>query len=201
MLGLQVAEIYDQLVFNVIDAATNEYRPNSRAADTDLLASDKPSYIDLVQLSALHSDQGGRTFGDGSYVFVCAPQVYASLQQDPDWKASNQLAAPSKIWRGEMGELANQRVVKSNAPAFAATSQATSGKANKVYSSFSLAMNAYHITDLQSVRMYNQRPGGHTDPLEQSRLLGWKFSFKTLITNQSWIRRVRSAGANSVNNP
>ena len=33
LLGLQAAEIYDQLIFTVLDAATNNYRPNGRVND------------------------------------------------------------------------------------------------------------------------------------------------------------------------
>jgi len=31
--------------------------------------------------------------------------------------------------------------------------------------------------------------------------LGYKFAFKSLITNQSWIQVIKSAGRNSITNP
>lgn len=198
-LGLQAAETYDQLVFNVLDAATNNYRPNARGGDTSLLATDLIGYNDLVELEAILADNGGRPFEGGEYVFVTPPQVYAGLLRDPDWKASNQYGNASKIWRGEVGTLSNFRIVRSNSSAFAATTQSTSGATNKVFSSFALAKEAYHITDLQGMRAYVVAPGGQTDPLQQSRKLGWKFSFKSVITNQTWLRRIRSSGANAVN--
>ena len=201
VLGLHSAELYDQLIFNVVDAATNVYRPNSRAGDTSLLASDRVGYTDLVSLLALHQDQGARPFDGGSYVFVTPPQVNGGLLLDSDFKAANQFGNADKIFRGQVGQLANLSVVVSNAPGFAATSQATSGKANKVYSSFIVGRYAYQVTDLQNIRTYVVAPGGHTDPLQQSRKLGYKFAFKSKITNENWIRRVRSAGLNSVNNP
>ena len=40
VLGLEAAETYDQLIFTVLDAATNNFRPNSKAADTNLVGSD-----------------------------------------------------------------------------------------------------------------------------------------------------------------
>jgi len=200
VLGLQAAEVYDQLVFNVLDAATTVYRPNSRSGDTSLFASDLVSYVDLIELDATLSDNAGRPFEDGSYVFLTSPQPYAGILKDPDFKAAAQFQAPDKIWRGEVGNLGGFRIVKSNSPALNPTSQATSGQANKVYSSFAIARMAYQITDLQNLRVYVVAPGGQTDPLQQSRKLGWKFAFKSLITNQNWIIRVRSAGLNSVNN-
>jgi len=198
-LATWAAETYDQLIFNILNAASNTYFPNSRAGDTSLFASDRVAYVDLVELMATLQDNGGKPFEGGGYVFACPPQVHASLLQDPDWKASHQFM-PDPIYRGEVGSLANFRVVNTNSPAFAATSQSTTGQANKVYSSFAIAKNSYQLTDLQSIEAIPTPPGGQSDPLRQSFKLAIKFSQKSVITNQTWIRRVRSAGLNSVNN-
>lgn len=201
MLGLQAAETYDQLVFNVLDAATNVYRPNSRANDTSLVGSDHLQYIDLIELQALMQDNGARPFDGGQYVLVVAPQISATLLKDPDFKASIQFQKPEGIWRGSIQQLGGFDIVRSNAPGFSPTAQASSGQASKVYSSFAIGRFAYQITDLQNLQMYVVAPGGQTDPLQQSRKMGWKFAFKSIITNQAWVRRVRSAGLNSVTNP
>lgn len=201
VLGLQAAEIYDQLIYTVLDAATNTYRPNSKAADANLTATDVPAYKDLVALDALVNAQGGRPFEGGDYVFLTSPQPYASLLNDADFKASHQFSQPEAIWNGELGRLGGARIVRSNAPAFAALASAVSGVASKVYSSFYIARFAYQISDLQNLRVYVIAPGGQSDPLQQNRKMGWKFAFKALITNQNWIRRVRTAGADSVTNP
>jgi len=200
LLGLQAAETYDQLVFNVLNASTNTYYPNAKVSDITTTASDTIGYVDLVELDALLQDQGARPLESGEYVYVCPPQVYASLLKDPDFKASHQLSSPEKIWRGEVDTLGGFRVVRSNAPGFAATSQVTAGAANKVYSGFAIARFAYQVADLQNLRVYVVAPGGQTDPLQQSRKLGWKFAFKAIITNNNWLWRTRSAGANSINN-
>lgn len=143
-------------------------------------------------------DAGGRPYDNGDYVFLTCPQVYAAILRDPDFKAAAQLRAPEKVWKGEVGELAGFRVVRTNSPAFGATTQATTGFANKVFSSFALARMAYQISDLQNLQVYVVAPGGNGDALQQSRKIGYKFAFKSIITNQNWIRRVRSAGQNSV---
>jgi len=200
ILGLQAAETYDQLIYNVLNAASNTYYPNNRGGDTSLVGSDLVSYVDLIELDATLQTQGARPYEGGDYVFVTSPQPYAGLLRDPDWKASNQFAAPQKIWRGEVGTLGGFRVIRSNSPAFAATSQAGAGQSNLVYSSFALGRFAYQITDLQNLRVYVVAPGGQVDPLMQSRKIGWKFAFKSIITNQNWIRRVRSSGLSSVTN-
>lgn len=198
-LGLHAAETYDILIFNVLSAATSTYFPNGKTSTT-LTASDKLSYADFTAINANLMDQGGRTFDNGDYVVVVPPQVYAALQQDPDWKASHQLAKPENIWRGDVGELAGFRVVKSNAPGFSPVTSSTAGFANKTYFSFWVARNAYQISDLQNLRVYAAAPGGQTDPLQQSRKIGYKFAFKAIITNQNWIIASQSAGQNSINN-
>lgn len=186
------------MCFNVLDAATTVYRPNGRAGDTNLLSTDLIQYTDLVANEANLADQGGRPFESGDYVFVTPPQVYAGLLRDPDFKAAAQFRAPEKIWKGEVGELAGWRIVRSNSPAFGATAQTTSGAADKVYSSFGIARWAYQVSDLQNLRVYVVAPGGQSDALQQSRKIGWKFAFKSIITNQNWLIRFRSAGQNSL---
>ena len=199
-LGLHAAETYDQLIYNVLDGANNNYRPNGKTVDTALVGDDHIAYVDLIELNAILNNAGGRPYDDGDYVFVTSSFPYAAMLKDPDFKAASQLAAPERMWRGQINMLGGFRVVRSNAPGFAATAQTPAGQADKVYSSFALAQYAYHITDLQNLRIYVVPPGGHNDPLQLSRYIGWKFAFKSIITEQSWIRRVRSAGIDSVTN-
>ena len=56
---------------------------------------------------------------------------------------------------------------------------------------------AYQISDLQNLRVYVVAPGGQTDPLQQSRKLGWKFAFKAIITNNNWLTLYLTSGLNS----
>ncbi len=148
ILGLHAAETYDILIYNVLANASNVYRPNGKVSNATTTASDKIGYVDLTALHANLMDQGGRPFDDGDYVLVIAPQVHASMLQDPDF----------------------------------------------------MARNAYQISDLQNLRVYAAAPGGQTDTLQQTRKLGYKFAFKTIITNQNWIWAIVSAGQNSINN-
>jgi len=200
VLGLHAAETYDILIFNVLAAASNVYRPNNRSSNATTTASDKIGYVDFTALHASLMDQGARPFDSGDYVLVIPPQVKASLLQDPDWKASHQFNQTEAIWRGEVGNLSGFRVIESNAPGFAPTPQSTSGAANKLYNSFAIARNAYQISDLQNLRVYAAAPGGQTDTLQQTRKIGYKFAFKSIITNQNWIFSIISAGQNSINN-
>jgi N4-gp56 family major capsid protein len=199
LLGLQASETYDQLIFNNLIVSTNTYFPNGKASEVSLTASDTLGYNDAVQIEANLQDAAARPFDSGEYVFVVAPQVWASILKDPDWKASHQLSSPDAIWKGEVGALSGMRFVRSNAPAFAAIAQTGSGQANPIYAGFAIGRFAYQISDLQNLRAYVVAPGGQSDPLQQSRKIGWKFAFKTIITNNTWIINTFSAGNNSVN--
>jgi hypothetical protein len=111
------------------------------------------------------------------------------------------LSSPDSIWRGQVGSLANFAIVQSNSPSFASTAQAGSGQSSKVYSGFAIAQFAFQVSDWQTLNMYTAAPGGQTDVLQQNYKAGWKFAFKSVITNQNWLRRVRTAGIDSVTNP
>jgi N4-gp56 family major capsid protein len=199
LLSLQAAEIYDQLIFNVLNASTQTYYPNSRAGISSLLPTDLPSYNDLTAIEAALQTLGARGIDQGGdYACIMAPNAYNALLRDPDWKASHQLVNPDKIWRGEVDSLAGFRIVRSNAPGFLPyTGNSVSGTATTVYSSFMVGRFAYQISDLQNLRVYVVAPGGQTDPLQQSRKLGWKFAFKAIITNNNWLYRYCTAGLDS----
>jgi N4-gp56 family major capsid protein len=198
LLALQASETYDQLVFNVLNASTQTFFPNGRTAISQVLPTDLPSYNDLTAIEAVLQTNGARGMDGGDYACIMAPNAYNALLRDPDWKASHQLNSPDKIWRGEVDSLAGIRVVRSNAPGFLPyTANTVSGSSLAVYSSFVIGRYAYQISDLQNLRVYVVAPGGQTDPLQQSRKLGWKFAFKSIITNNTWLTLYLTSGLNS----
>lgn len=199
-LGLNAGETYDTLVFNVLTAATTVYRPNARANNTSLVSSDVIGYKDLTKMESTLVVNGARGFDDGDFVFVCAPDVYAALLNDPDFKSAAQLKAPERIWRGEVQELAGMRIVRSNSPAFAALTQTPAGSTSTYFNSFAIGKFAYQVVDLQNLKVYVTPPGGAFDALHQSYRIGYKFAFNSVITNQNWLISSFSAGASSVNN-
>ena len=51
---------------------------------------------------------------------------------------------------------------------------------------------------IKNLRVYVVAPGGQTDPLQQSRKLGWKFAFKAIITNNNWLYTYYTSGLDSL---
>lgn len=198
-LGLDAADLYDALIYNVLSAGTSTYLPNGRSGITNLVATDTVSYNDLVELDALLRGGGAKPFEIGDYAMVIPPQVKASLVKDTVFLQAAQFKAPEKIWRGEIGQFAGHRVVETNSQVFAPQTQAISGKTTTVYTSFAIALNAYQISDWQNLRVFVTPPGGGSDALYQSWKIGYKFAAKSVITNNSWLYVMFSAGNNSVN--
>jgi N4-gp56 family major capsid protein len=146
LLSLQAAEIYDQLIFNVLNAGTQTFFPNGRTSIGAVLPTDLPSYNDLTAIEAQLQTLGARGLDGGDYALIMGPNAYNALLRDPDWKASHQLSSPDKIWRGEVDALAGFRVVRSNAPAFLPyTGNSSAGTSLAVYSSFMVGRYAYQI--------------------------------------------------------
>jgi N4-gp56 family major capsid protein len=200
VLGLYAAELSDLLILNVLKASTNERLVNGRAAVTDLVAADLPSYTEARIVAASLKNAKAMPFEGGYYVMVIPPNVEASLLGDTDFKAANQFNNTNRIYKGEIGQLAGLRFVMSNSPSLDGTAQATSGKTNKYYSSFAIGKEAYGIVDLQNMQVYNTPPGGQADPLHQRRQLGFKFMFKAAILNSDWLVEFISSGVDSANN-
>ena len=201
VLGIHAAELYDHLIFNVLAAGTSiVYADGGSNINTLTVANSQITYDHLLNIVANLDDAGAPQLGDG-YVFVVPPQVKAQIQDDADFKTANAYLRGEAMWKGEIGHLGGMRIVCSNGPAFTPTAQTVTGKINKVYTSFAIGKSSYAVTDLQSLEVINTPPGGLTDPLKQVRALGYKFSMKAAILNQSWISVFKSAGRNSVNNP
>jgi N4-gp56 family major capsid protein len=83
-----------------------------------------------------------------------------------------------------------------------ASAQATTfSKINPIYSTYILGPDAYAFGDWSAIEVFVTPPGGHTDPLHQSALIGWKGYFgakilgETFTTSAPAVRYARIASA------
>ncbi len=91
-------------------------------------------------------------------------------------------------YKGTITKFAGVTVVRSNnIPTIASTVV--------VHTSYIFGQNAYAVTDLQSVQVYKEGPGGVSDPLNQKMTMGWKLGFKAVILNNSFMARLESSSA------
>lgn len=140
-------------------------------------------WFDLKNLTKFRSasEYKGAAKGEiGRYenvAFFMAPDVGFAL-------SATGLSAGAKVF-ADAGGTANS-IVKS-----------TTGTSADVYAT--LIFGKHFATSVPltagSTRMYRQKPGGITDPIEQIMTMGWKNTSARLRTNERWASRVESAAS------
>ena len=64
-----------------------------------------------------------------------------------------------------------------------------------VYPTFVFGKGSYGITELDAVKWTYLKTADKSDPLNQLRVMGWKFFEGMLIENQQFFMRIESASA------
>lgn len=198
-IGTHMGDTRHQLFYNVADAATNTFRINDRANDNAIAVGDTLSYEELVQVRGELAANGVPKFANGNYRIVVPTHMYNALLTDPNWLALNQFRSPEDIRNGYVGTLANMDVVETDHYQFRLTASTTAGNSSSIYSAFACGKGFAKATALAEAdrKLYMDPPGSGGDTLRQRFELGWKVTFKSVITNQSFGRRVRASGANA----
>lgn len=186
LLGIQAAESIDQLIQTVLVAGTTVQYANGKAARSSLGTSDVLSTTEFQKAVKTLRVNAALPFGS-DYVMVVDPSAEADIMSDTRLTSVTNFNA-EPVYENELGRWFGCRVVRSNnIPTISSTTT--------VHVSYVFGMNAYAVTDLQTLQMYVQQPGGVTDPLEQIRTIGWKVSFKAVILNNSFFLRIESGSA------
>ncbi|KKL20407.1 hypothetical protein LCGC14_2455800, partial [marine sediment metagenome] len=78
---------------------------------------------------------------------------------------------------------------------FVSTASTTTGNADKIYTSIIAGPDALAVTDLMSTQLYVTEPGrGETDHAHQRWTISFKMTFKAVVLDNTFLRRIRSAG-------
>lgn len=183
LLGMQAGESIDRRIYNVLVAGTTVQYANGAANRAALAATDVMTTNEYRKAVKTLRVNGAMPFGR-DFVIVVDPSVEMDILKDTTFTGvANYNSTP--MYEGEVGLWSGARTVRSNnIPTIASTTT--------VHTSFVLGMNAYAITDLQTLQMYVEGPGGVTDPLNQIRTMGWKTSFKAVILNNNFFLRIES---------
>lgn len=186
LLGAQAGESIDTRIINVLLAGTTVQYADGVANRAALGAANVMDTNEFRKAIKTLRTNGALPF-DREYVMVVDPSVEADITADTTFtNVGNYNAQP--MYDGEVGKWFGARVVRSNNIAAIAST-------TTVHTSFVFGRNAYAITDLQTLQMFVQAPGGITDPLEQKRTMGWKTAFKAVILNNSFFLRIESGSA------
>lgn len=197
LLGVQAARTYDQLIGATIAAGTNVVYAGAATSRATLTTANKVSFTEVKKAVAILRKNGATEFADGNFVLVVDPSSELDLMDDTTFQNTvYRQADTSKAnenYTATITKFGGVTVVRSNS---LQTTTAGTGGAVAGHISYVFGQNAYAVSDLQTLQMYRQSPGGVTDPLEQKMTMGWKVAFKTVILNNNFMVRIESGSTN-----
>lgn len=189
LLGNQAAQTYDRVINSTIVAGTNVVYPGAVSARASIAAGNVLTIAEIKKAVALLRNNGAQTFDDGNYVLVVDPSVEMDLMGDTTFANTvYRQTGKNELYKGQITTFMGVTVVRSNnIPTISSTVT--------VHTSYLFGKDAFAVTDLQSIEMYKEGPGGVSDPLHQKMTMGWKVGFKAVILNNNFFARLESASA------
>lgn len=189
LLSDQAAKSYDRVINSVLVAGTSVIYPGAIASRVNITATSYLTFAEIKKAVALLRNNGAKTFDDGNYVLVIDASVEMDLMGDTNFANTvYRQSGKNELYKGAITTFMGVTVVRqNNIPTIASTAT--------VHTSYLFGKDAFAVTDLQSLQMYKEGPGGVSDPLHQKMTLGWKVGFKSVILNNNYMTRLESASA------
>jgi len=189
---LHAAEAIDTEVRNVVAAGTNVYYANARATRPNLLSTDQVDMNDFFDAATVLRNNDAPEI-QGMYSAMCSANVIAQLMKDTTFQAAI-AQQKSYIFTGTIAELYG---IRFNFSSRAATSS-NGGSASQIATieqTIITGDNAYGKTAwmLDDYDIVYTPPGGWGDEYAVRHAMTWKFMFKSVILNQSWLVRLESS--------
>lgn len=198
LVGQNAGETINQKVRDVLVAGTSVSYANSKASRGLLTAADTVDLDDILLTTQSLEASDAPKIGD-NYVAIISPYVKTQLMRDSAFReAVRYLAKESTMFTGELVTVDGVKfVVTSTAP-----SLTNSGSANAIANvdqTIILGKHAYGIARLMpgDFKVIVTPPGGHGDEYEVLTKIAWKAYLKSVILNQTFMRRLESARATS----
>lgn len=124
------------------------------------------------------------TFADGLYRAIIHPYAAYDLMSDVEvggWIDASRYAGSEPLLTGELGRFAGVRFLESAGARYTPDASNTLD----ILSTFVFGPEAYAFGDWGQVQVKVTPPGGHTDPLGQNALIGWKGFFGAVLLGGS----------------
>lgn len=189
---LHAAEAIDTEVRNVVTAGTNVAYANGRASRPALLSTDTVDMVDFFNVSTTLRNADAMEI-QGMYSALCSANVISQLMQDTAFQSAIQFQKPY-VFTGTIAELYGIRFNFSSRAATASNGGSASQIAT-IEQTIVTGDNAYGKTAwmLDDYDIVYTPPGGYGDEYAVRNAMTWKFMFKSVILNQSWLIRLESA--------
>jgi len=202
LVSANLARIIDRVIQDeVLDNATNVFYASTtsgwaRAANrAALTAANKVFAFDLIDATR-RLEANFSPYLNGEYICLMATNVAMYLQTETGvggFIDIQKFSRPDRIEEGTLGKVGNMRIIKSP---FVKSYTSTT----KVYPTLFIGKQAYGASQLQAMQLIVKPLGssGTEDPLNQRMTVGVKVSFAAKILQQASIRKLESAGIDSI---
>lgn len=191
LLGVQAARSYDRMINSVVVAGTSVVYAGGQSARANLTTAHVLSFTEIKKALGILRNNGAEEFADANFVLVVDPSVELDLMGDSTFQSTvirNGQGTSGENYKGAVTKFGGVTVVRSNnIPTISSTAT--------VHTSYVFGKNAFAVSDLQSLEMYKEGPGGQSDPLHQTMKMGWKVGFKSVILNNNFMVRIESGSA------
>lgn len=179
LLGSQAGRTLDTVTREVITAGTNVmYAPKADGTEVltrDAVGEDCLLTVDMVFKAAAKLEEMNAVPIDDCYVAIIHPSVACDLMRSDKWLSVHQYAQPENIYRGEIGQLAGVRFVKSTEAKIFGPVGANGAS---VYATMFIASNSFGTTSVDGGGLQHiikqLGSSGAADPLNQRATTGWK---------------------------
>jgi len=187
--------VADQYVARTLLAGANRMTPDAsevRLAIGAIVSTDVMTATTIKRAVTKLKAANVPPFPDGTYHSVIHPYVAYDLMADVEvggWIDASRYAGSRPLLTGELGQFAGVRFSESSGAAYTASGGVGS---LEVFSTIVFGPEAYAFGDFGTTAVKVTPPGGHSDPLGQSALVGWKGFFGAKVLG------VGSTGANGI---
>lgn len=200
--GRQSGRSIDTLDREVVHSGTNVlYAPNYNAATDTYTENVARNTLDgtalmtvdlLLQGAAILQGQDAPLI-DNEYICIMHPYVACDLKRTKEWQDLQRYVHPEKIYRGEIGNVGNIRVIENTRAKIRAGEGAGS---LSIYDTMILGADAYAVTELEGAGLEHivkqLGSSGTNDPLNQRSTTGWKIFQLAKILIQQYMLRIET---------
>jgi N4-gp56 family major capsid protein len=194
LVGQNAGETINQLVRDVLVAGTSVTYANAKASRGALTSVDTVDMDDFLSVAQSLEAADAPKIGD-AYVAIISPYVKTQLMKDTAFReATRYLGKENMLFTGELVNIDGIKfVVTSTAPTV--SNSGSNNAVATVEQSVVIGKNAYGIARLLpgDFKVVVTPPGGHGDEYEVKTSIAWKCYLKTVILNQTFMRRLESA--------
>lgn len=194
LVGQNAGETINQKVRDVLVAGTSVDYANAKASRGLLTGADTIDLDDiLLSVQGLEAQDAEKI--NDNFVAIISPYVKTQLMKDTAFReAVRYLGKESTMFTGELVTVDGVKFVVTSTAPTVANSGSNNAIAN-VEQTIIVAEGAYGIARLLpgDFDVVVTPPGGHGDEYKVKTSIAWKAYLKSVILNQSWMRRLESA--------